>query len=656
LALDELSYTYNLGLLDLAVGEYDIQLRAITENAATLSTSVLSDAKAYTCERLDSPENFVLTDNVVSWDAVDGATTYLVSIDDGDFIEVSTFQVTIPDEKLVAGTSIKVIASGSETTLDSLFSEYILDIEVVVKEIILGQYTLPIVEFTVSSWMRYADPLIGNDVGGQFIECIIVINNAFDLTLLDDAAKVFSGGYAAVYDSEMNVKYIVDRWGHEWNPTDGWTTNAGGWTYGANLFVSYFRPHLAEGDIIIIASQYGLGLDEGTYRNHFGNALIKDLVVLTTDHRAVDLLEAIDPETVTVLIQEKVMTQTISLGTNDLPLIAFDLATWLNYADPLGGNDVGGHYVPGIIMITDAFGISALDDAIMIFSGGYAAVLDSEMHVKYIVDRWGHEWNPTDGWTTNAGAWTYGASLYASYFKPYLAEGDMLIIGSQYGTGLATGTYRNYFGNALIKDLGVVTTDHRAVDLLTALDPSTVTITIAEATKVLLMGKSVLDVREFYLATWMTYIDPLGGNDIGAQFIPGLVVITDAFGVASLDDAITVFSGGYIVVVDQDMKIKYFVDRWAHEWNATDGWTSNAGGWAWALNLKASYFKPFLAEGDMMILASQYGTGLSSGTYRNLMGNALIKDLGTVTTDHRAVLLTEAFDLSTITITIATLE
>ena len=656
LALDELSYTFNLGLLNLPVGDYEIQLRAITANAATKSTSVLSDALSYTCERLDSPLNFILTDNVVSWDVVVGASNYLVSIDDGEFFTVETNQTTIPDEKLVAGTSIKVIASGSETTLDSIFSEYLLDIEVILKEVILGQYTLPIVEFTVSSWMRYADPLGGNDVGGQFIEGIIVITNAFDFTLLDDTAKVFSGGYAAVYDSEMNVKYIVDRWGHEWNPVDGWTTNAGAWTYGANLFVSYFRSHLAAGDIMIIASQYGLGLDEGTYRNHFGNALIKDLGVLTTDHRAVDLLTAIDPSTVTVLIQEKVMTQTISLGTNDLPLFSFDLATWLNYADPLGGNDVGGQFVPGIIMITDAFGISALDDATLIFAGGYAAVMDSDMHVKYIVDRWGHEWNPTDGWTTNAGGWPYGASLYASYFKPHLAEGDMIILASQFNGGLSVGTYRNYFGNALIKNLGTVTTDHRAVDLLTALDPATVTITFGEATKVLRMGQSVLDVKEFDLATWMNYIDPLGGNDIGAQFIPSLIVITDAFGVASLDDAITVFSGGYIVVVDSDMHIKYFVDRWAHEWNPTDGWTSNAGGWPWALNLKASYFKPFLAEGDMMILASQYGTGLSAGTYRNLMGNALIKDLGTVTTDHRAVLLTEAYDLSTITITIATLE
>jgi len=260
----------------------------------------------YELRRADSPdpETFVLDDNILSWGEVEGATKYLVSINDGDYFEVETNQVTIPDDALTAGTIVTVIAGGEEGVFNSLPTEYELDIEVIPKEITLGSYVLPVVEFTASAWLRHADPEKGNDPGAQWIQGIVVVNGVHEFANLDDNVRLFSGGYAAVLDADFKVKYIVDRWAHEWNAEDGWTVNDGGWDWALNLKASYFKPYLEEGDMLIMASQYGVGLGVGTYRNVLGNELIYNLGTLTTDHRNVDIEEARDPSEVAIQLIE----------------------------------------------------------------------------------------------------------------------------------------------------------------------------------------------------------------------------------------------------------------------------------------------------------------------------------------------------------------
>ncbi len=652
LNVDGVTYEFDLSEIMAEEGTYNIQLRAITADGQAASTSVLSEAVAFEVARLGVPTNFVRNDNILSWDAVDGATQYYVSINDRDFEMVETNEIILPDADIINGVVVKVYASGSDTLFDSLVAEHTLVVEVIPMEIVLGSYTLPIKEFIVSSWMRYAT---AGDVGAAWIDAFVVVNNAEGFLALDDTTRVFAGGYAAVFDSEMNVKYIMDRWGHEWNATDGWTTHPDGWTYGANIYVSNLRPYLAAGDIVLFASQYTLGLEAGTWRNHFGNALIKDLGTVTSDHRAVDLATAIDPSTVNVVIQAKVMTKTISLGTNDLPLVVFDFAKWLNYIDPLGSNDLGAANVKGIIMVEGAEAILQMDDSDKIFAGGYAVLLGSDMTVKYIVDRWGHEWNATDGWTTNAGGWTYGATLYASYFKPYVAQGDVLLFASQYTAGLPAGTYRNYLGNAFIKDLGTVTTDHRAVDLATAIDPLTRVVTIKETASVLKIGNMMIDYRLFELDSWMTYAEA----DPGAAGVHGLVVVSGVEAILSYDDSARVFAGGTLVLLDSEMNVKFIVDRWSNVWTQANGWQEIDTNWAYGANVYVSYFKDLVAAGDYLIMGGQYNTGLPTGvTYRDVISNQILFNLGAgiYGADHRNINdFTEAIDPSTVTISIVDL-
>lgn len=652
LNVDGVTYEYDLSQIMVAEGTYQVQLRAITADSAVAATSVLSEAVAFEVARLGVPTNFVRTDNVLTWDVVDGASEYYVSINGRDFEMVSTNEIVLPDADIINGVLVQVYASGSTTLFDSLVADYTLVVEIIPMEVVLGDYTLPIKEFIVASWMRYVGD---GDVGAQFIDAFVVVNNAEDFLALDDATRVFAGGYAVVLDSDMNVKYIFDRWGHEWNAVDGWTTNAGGWTYGANIYVSNLRPYLAAGDTVLFASQYTTGLEAGTWRNYFGNALIFDLGVVTTDHRGVDLLQAIDPTTVTIIFQEQVTTKTVSLGTNDLPLIVFGFDQWLNYIDPLGSNDVGAANVAGIIMVEGAYGISLLDDTDTIFAGGYSVLLDSDMNIKYIADRWGHEWNAVDGWTTNVGAWTYGATHYASYFKPYLAEGDILILASQYTNGLPAGTYRNYLGNALIKDLGTVTADHRNVVLAEAIDPTTRTISIKETTSVLKIGNAFIDYRLFELDNWMTYAE----SDPGADGIHGVVVVSGAEALLNYDDADRIFAGGTLILLDSSMNVKYVVDRWSNVWTPELGWVEMDTNWAYGANVYVSYIKSLVAAGDYLIMAGQYNTGLPAGsTYRDVVGNQILSNLGAgiYTGDHRNINdFTEAIDPSTVTISMVEL-
>ena len=650
---DGLSYILDLASITMAEGTFDLQLRAITADGEVAATSVLSKAVSFTVERLDEPTNFARVDNVVSWDAVTGAASYFVSINEGEFVEVTTNSVTIPDEDIENGVIVAVYATGSVTLFDSLVAEYALVVEIIPMEIEFGPYTLDVKEFSAASWMRY---VAAGDVGAQFINGFVVVNGAEGFLELDDATKVFAGGYAILFDADMNVKYIVDRWGHEWNPIDGWTTNAGGWTYGANLYVSYFRAHLAVGDIAVFASQYSGGLEAGTYRNYFGNAFIFDLGVVTTDHRAVDLLSAIDPTAVTVEVREKIMTATISMGLSDLPVVAFDLDTWINYIDPLGSNDIGAANIAGMVLVNGAFGITLLDDTQKIFGGGYAAILDSDMNIKYIVDRWGHEWNAVDGWTSNAGGWTYGATLYASYFKAHLADGDMLLLASQYSGGLPTGTYRNYFGNAFIKDLGVYSTDHRAVDLLTAKNPAIIIVTIKQTQSVMRIGNELMSYKSVALADWM---GSYAISDPGAASIHELVVLTDLETISNYLGTDKIFAGGYAILLDSSMNVKYIVDRWGNEWNPIDGWTVNATAWTFGANVFVSYINTKTAAGDILILGGQYDNGLAPGaSFRDVIGNQIFFDLGVAiySGDHRAVLVADAIDPTTVVIEIQELS
>ncbi|MFA7076063.1 MAG: hypothetical protein WC152_05275, partial [Candidatus Izemoplasmatales bacterium] len=387
--------------------------------------------------------------------------------------------------------------------------------------------------------------------------------------------------------------------------------------------------------------------------------LIYDLGVNTTDHRGVDLTQAIDPTTVNLVIQEQVTTKSISLGTNDLPLIVFSFDKWLNYIDPAGSNDIGAANIAGIIMVEGANGIAALDDTAKVFSGGYSVLVDSEMNIKYIVDRWGHEWNATDGWTTNSGTLTFGLNHLASYFKPYLAEGDMLILGSQYAKDLPEGTYyRNFLGNAVIKELVSGAASHRYIDITTAIDPTTVVLTIKETTSVLRVGTALIDYKEFDLDNWMLYAE----SDPGADGISGLVYVTGLEKISSYDNAARIFSGGTVVLLDSNMAVKYVVDRWSNVWTQAEGWTKigAAGDWSYGTNVYASYFNTLVEEGDVLVMASQYSRGLTTGAqYRDVLDNQILFDLGAdiITLDHRGVTdLTTAIDPTTVIINVVALN
>jgi uncharacterized repeat protein (TIGR02543 family) len=156
---------------------------------------------------------------------------------------------------------------------------------------------LPKVDFTAAEWSQVYD------VGAKNIEGYVFITDAYELSKLDDDHRIFNAGYSALLDSKLRVKYFVDRWGREWTPANGWTVKD--WDYGLNHYASYYKPYLADGDVLILAGQYGAGLPEGqTYRNHLGNILISDLGVDNVDHRNVAEEDLTNPGRVQFIIKD----------------------------------------------------------------------------------------------------------------------------------------------------------------------------------------------------------------------------------------------------------------------------------------------------------------------------------------------------------------
>jgi hypothetical protein len=161
----------------------------------------------------------------------------------------------------------------------------------------------------------------------------------------------------------------------------------------------------------------------------------------------------------------------------------FDFDNWMLYAQ----SDPGADGIPGLVYVTGVEKIATYADTDRIFAGGTVILLDSEMNVKLIVDRWSNKWTQADGWTKVDTNWAYGANIYASYVKSLVETGDVLIFASQYARGMTTGaSYRDVVGNQILFDIGtaIYTGDHRNVtDLTTAIDPTTVTIEVVDLTK-----------------------------------------------------------------------------------------------------------------------------------------------------------------------------
>jgi len=212
LSSDGLEYSLDLGGIMLPEGNLQLQLRAVAKEDVEKATSVLSEVIPFEVVRLSGPSNIVRNDNVLSWDVVDGAGSYFVSINGKDFVEVMTNEFVIADEDIINGIVVKIYATGSTTKFDSEIIEHTLVVEVIPREIVFGQSVIPVKEFIPNSWLRYIN---NGDVGGQWIEGFVVVNDAEGFLSWDDSDVIFAGGYAVVLDANYNPKYIVDRWGHE---------------------------------------------------------------------------------------------------------------------------------------------------------------------------------------------------------------------------------------------------------------------------------------------------------------------------------------------------------------------------------------------------------------------------------------------------------
>jgi hypothetical protein len=381
----------------------------------------------------------------------------------------------------------------------------------------------------------------------------------------------------------------------------------------ANHYVSYFRPYLAEGDILIFASQYTAGLAEGTYRNHFGNALIQDLGNLTTDHRNADLASAIDPTTVSIDIyelggEEAPMLHYLTLGDETHKLTITNALDWLAKRNTVVADG-------GYSGSTDVFLITDVADLLDANAGdtlaAYATVVlfaedGTVKAVRSIINN--IEYTIAGGWAINAN-YTSGTVLVGE-LQALIEEGDYLLIGKSStvvdGTTLAPRNFLAYHfmgswesGSSEIWRNTTITEDF--------IDPNTATPSIDsyEATMFLALATETQHLVRVSAEEWLE-LRNYTVADGGLADTKDIIYIYDAAALLDMDPEATLTTYSTVVVIGADGTVKLVRSitvgieyLYTNDQEVDNGWT--VGSYATGV-VKLSEIQGVLEEGDIILI------------------------------------------------------
>jgi len=138
-----LSVIHIAGLNQYASGfdlHYAVSLKETKDKVTTtLLTSNVID-KTFTARQLKAPKNVSLTGQRFSWDAVFGATSYVVTITDAEGKELKEYSVTEPyqyidDEYMVSGNVISIVAKNWDAKQISAANLYTIKTDVNIEKV-----------------------------------------------------------------------------------------------------------------------------------------------------------------------------------------------------------------------------------------------------------------------------------------------------------------------------------------------------------------------------------------------------------------------------------------------------------------------------------------------------------------------------------------
>ena len=454
----------------LQAGEKAVQVRAVVAaDDASHSNSVLSDVQLVSLTALTAP-TLVNTDGVVSWEAVEGAASYNVYVNDElkanlteelsyDLTSLTPDTYTVKVEAVVAGEAYGLVNSTSEIEVD-LGLPPVLEVNGVQ------------VPYAIKTWEEWntlrAD---ASHVEGAYFTSFVVVTGAEAIANLNDDELLFKNGAMALIGADGKVKYITNRWGIRYTQAAGWylpsgNTTAAGSDWITNFTAGELKSLVAEGDTLLLASQYAKGelTAYNSWRTYFDKLLMSGVESTSADSRYGVLADLIDLTNVKVVFKPVELKYTINGVAVDSAVKTWEEWNTLR-AD---ASHVEGAYFTSFVVVTGAEAIANLNDDELLFKNGAMALIGADGKVKYITNRWGIRYTQAAGWYLPSGNTTAAGSDWITNFtagelKSLVAEGDTLLLASQYAKGELTAynSWRTYFDKLLMSGVESTSADSR---------------------------------------------------------------------------------------------------------------------------------------------------------------------------------------------------
>ena len=627
--------------------EKTIQVRAITADAKTYATSVLSDAVKVKFASLTTPTNLLIDEDLLLWDAVDSAVSYNIFVNDvlvGNTTEIS-FDLSPYRGSAMKRVEVQALASSEDALhVQSSKSETIMYGNETTSYLTLGTMTQHLTYTNVAEWLvkRNITVAAGGFSGSTEI---FYIEDAFELTkLADQTGLITANGTMVLFSSTGQVKAVRTVLNnHEWLSTNdplvnnGWTIQS---TYtSGQVKISQVTPYIALGDYIIVtnsttAKQAGATLNPRDFLAYHFMGTWDTTVASNEIWRKTTFETFINPSTAVAKIKKYEVQPYLQLTLEKQHVTYTSVAEWL-YKRNVTMAEGGFASSNEIFYIEDAFELTKLADQTGLLTANGTMVLFSSTGqvkaVRTVLNN--HEWLSTNdplvnnGWTINS-AYASG-KVVISQVTPFITEGDYIVLTTS-GTSKQLGATLNARDFLAYHFMGAWDTAVASAEIWRSttiteafVNPSTVSYSFV---KVAVDNNIILSTMTQHLtytnvAEWLVKrnVTVAAGGFSGSTEI---FYIEDAFELTKLADQTGMLTVNGMMVLfsstGQVKAVRTVLNN--HEWLSTNDQLVNNG---WTIQssyvsgqVKISQVTPYISEGDYIIIttnttAKQVGATLS---------------------------------------------
>ena len=259
---DTTTYNYDLSLLKLDGQVHTIQVRAITANAQTASTSVLSDPVTVQFIALTAPIKLALDDKVLSWAVVDKAVSYEIYVNDvlAGTSATNSFDLSEFFGSSAKSVQVKALPAAADkmyvaSPLSTKFS-FGVPTSTYLKLALESQH---ITYTTVDEWMTKRNITVADGGFAGSTEIFYIEDAVKFATFATQTAVVTANGTFLLFGADGKLKAVRTIVGtFEWlatndaNVNNGWRTLSD--VTGGQVKVQEIRSLVAEGDFIILSN------------------------------------------------------------------------------------------------------------------------------------------------------------------------------------------------------------------------------------------------------------------------------------------------------------------------------------------------------------------------------------------------------------------